>query len=717
MNHQDRTEKSKTAKKLANKLIFFAGAVLVNFLLPRAAGALKLPLYLDNVGTLVAAVLGGYVPGITVGYLNNIINMQGNPGNAYYVVLSTMIAACGTYLGRKGVFDRFGKALLTIPLFAFIGGALGSILTYLLYGYGMGEGISAPFARTLLENGHMTVFWAQMTSDIFIDLIDKGITVVLVFLILKAIPAKIKPDLWLTGWRQAPLSDDVLAAVRKKSTRSFSLRGKIVTIISVIMVCVAVVTTIISYILYQNFAMKQYTYNCSSAAKVTANLVDPERVGEFIRDGENAPGYMEVKAKLEAIREGNPDVEFIYVYKFTENGVSVVFDLDTPEVKADKPGAVIEYEEYLLSIKNDLLEGKEIEPLLDNTKYGRLLTVFEPIIDSTGKCVCYAAADVKVEDIKLSTLNYMTKVFSLFVGFYIFILALCIWLVDYHLIYPISEMTVSARKFAYDSEEALEISVDRLQHLDISTGDEIENLYESLSKTIAETVGYLEDVEAKGEEIAHMQNGLIYVLADMVESRDKNTGDHVRKTAAYVRLIMKKMKEKGLYPDILTEEYMNDVGNSAPLHDVGKIMVSDVILNKRGKLTDEEFAIMKGHTIAGRKVIENAMALVSDNGYLEEAKNLATYHHERWDGKGYPSGKAGEDIPLSARIMAVADVFDALVSRRSYKEPFSFEKAMSIITEGAGTQFDPQIAAIFAENGEEVKKILEAHESMLQQIV
>ncbi len=717
MNHQDRTEKSKTAKKLANKLIFFAGAVLVNFLLPRAAGALKLPLYLDNVGTLVAAVLGGYVPGITVGYLNNIINMQGNPGNAYYVVLSTMIAACGTYLGRKGVFDRFGKALLTIPLFAFIGGALGSILTYLLYGYGMGEGISAPFARTLLENGHMTVFWAQMTSDIFIDLIDKGITVVLVFLILKAIPAKIKPDLWLTGWRQAPLSDDVLAAVRKKSTRSFSLRGKIVTIISVIMVCVAVVTTIISYILYQNFAMKQYTYNCSSAAKVTANLVDPERVGEFIRDGENAPGYMEVKAKLEAIREGNPDVEFIYVYKFTENGVSVVFDLDTPEVKADKPGAVIEYEEYLLSIKNDLLEGKEIEPLLDNTKYGRLLTVFEPIIDSTGKCVCYAAADVKVEDIKLSTLNYMTKVFSLFVGFYIFILALCIWLVDYHLIYPISAMTVSARKFAYDSEEALEISVDRLQHLDISTGDEIENLYESLSKTIAETVGYLEDVEAKGEEIAHMQNGLIYVLADMVESRDKNTGDHVRKTAAYVRLIMKKMKEKGLYPDILTEEYMNDVGNSAPLHDVGKIMVSDVILNKRGKLTDEEFAIMKGHTIAGRKVIENAMALVSDNGYLEEAKNLATYHHERWDGKGYPSGKAGEDIPLSARIMAVADVFDALVSRRSYKEPFSFEKAMSIITEGAGTQFDPQIAAIFAENGEEVKKILEAHESMLQQIV
>ncbi len=212
-----------------------------------------------------------------------------------------------------------------------------------------------------------------------------------------------------------------------------------------------------------------------------------------------------------------------------------------------------------------------------------------------------------------------------------------------------------------------------------------------------------------------MQNGLIYVLADMVESRDKNTGDHVRKTAAYVRLILQKMKEKGVHADMLSDEYVNDVANSAPIHDVGKILVSDVILNKPGKLTDEEFAIMKSHTTAGCKVIESAMSLVSDSGYLKEAKNLATYHHERWDGKGYPSGKAGEDIPLSARVMAVADVFDALVSKRSYKEPFPFEKAMDIIREGAGTQFDPEVAEIFIEAADEVRQITIAHESMLNQ--
>ena len=210
-----------------------------------------------------------------------------------------------------------------------------------------------------------------------------------------------------------------------------------------------------------------------------------------------------------------------------------------------------------------------------------------------------------------------------------------------------------------------------------------------------------------------MQNGLIYVLADMVESRDKNTGDHVRKTAAYVKLIMEKMKEAGLYKDQLTDKFMKDVTNAAPLHDVGKIMVSDTILNKPGKLTDEEFEIMKSHTTAGSQVIASAMSLVADSGYLEEAKNVANFHHERWDGKGYPAGLAGEDIPLSARVMAVADVFDALVSRRSYKDPFPFEKAMEIIKEGAGTQFDPEIARIFIESEEDVRKVTQAHEEML----
>ena len=153
---------------------------------------------------------------------------------------------------------------------------------------------------------------------------------------------------------------------------------------------------------------------------------------------------------------------------------------------------------------------------------------------------------------------------------------------------------------------------------------------------------------------------------------------------------------------------MNDVVNSAPLHDIGKIQVSDTILNKPGKLTDEEFMMMKTHTTAGAQVIQHAMNTVSkdDSGYLKEAMNLAQFHHEKWNGTGYPCGLKGEEIPLSARIMAVADVFDALVSRRSYKEGFPFEKAMAIIQEGSGMHFDPRIVTAFMQASDEVRQVM-----------
>jgi response regulator RpfG family c-di-GMP phosphodiesterase len=196
----------------------------------------------------------------------------------------------------------------------------------------------------------------------------------------------------------------------------------------------------------------------------------------------------------------------------------------------------------------------------------------------------------------------------------------------------------------------------------------------------------------------------------MVESRDQNTGEHVRKTAAYTGVIMRQLKKDHIYEDQLTDEYIQDVMNSAPLHDVGKIQVPDSILNKPGKLTDEEFAIMKTHTSAGADIITSAMDMVSEGGstYLKEARNLAKYHHEKWNGMGYPEGLKGEAIPLSARIMAVADVFDALVSKRSYKDGFPFEKAMGIIQEGIGNHFDPNVAGAFIEASDEVRTIMES---------
>ncbi|MBQ8970359.1 MAG: HD domain-containing protein [Lachnospiraceae bacterium] len=703
-------EQTQGNKNFARQALFILIGVLLNIIPNRIVGALGLPIFLDNLGTFTGAIYGGYLPGILVGYLANIVNMTGNPENGFYAVLSAMIAATATYLADKGFFTSLRKALLTVPIFAFIGGVIGSVLTYLMYGFGIGEGISAPFARELLESGRLSVFQAQLISDVVIDLVDKFLMILIVYAVIKIIPTKPGEATRFTGWKQAPLSREALELAKKRETRSAPLRTKIIVIISVIMIFVAFVTTIISYLLYRNFAIEQYTNTGISVAKLAASTIDSERVGDYLTDGEQAAGYIETEERLKRIKETSPEIEYLYVYQILEDGCHVVFDLDTEEEQGGEPGTVIPFDASFTEYIPSLLAGENIEPLITKDTYGWLLTDYEPIYDAGGRCVAYAAADIQMEDVTLTSINFLTKVGSLSVGFFIFILVLCVWVSDYNLIYPLTAMTYAASRFAYDSDEAMEDSVARMQRLMIRTGDEIENLYDAVSKTIAETVGYLDEVKEKGEELAHIQNGLIYVLADLVESRDKNTGDHVRKTAAYVRMLLKRMKEEGVYADQLTDEFIEDVGNSAPLHDVGKIKVSDTILNKPGKLTDEEFATMKSHTTAGSEIIDSAIALVSDSGYLKEAKNLATYHHEKWDGSGYPTGLSGEDIPLSARVMAIADVFDALVSRRSYKEPFTFEKAMDIIKEGSGKHFDPKLVEVFVAAEDEVRTIAAENE-------
>lgn len=199
------------------------------------------------------------------------------------------------------------------------------------------------------------------------------------------------------------------------------------------------------------------------------------------------------------------------------------------------------------------------------------------------------------------------------------------------------------------------------------------------------------------EQISGMQSGMITLMAEIVENRDDNTGGHIRRTAEYVEKIAEELKRRGAYQDVLTEGYMRDMVVAAPLHDIGKIHIPDAVLNKPGRLTEEEFAVMKTHTTAGQELLTHAREELGESGYLDRAVEMAAYHHEWWNGKGYPYGISGEEIPLCARIMAVADVFDALTSKRCYKSAMPLEKAYAIIREESGTHFDPvAVEAFFA---------------------
>ena len=198
-----------------------------------------------------------------------------------------------------------------------------------------------------------------------------------------------------------------------------------------------------------------------------------------------------------------------------------------------------------------------------------------------------------------------------------------------------------------------------------------------------------DEVQKKTAHIVEMHDNLIMSMAVMVESRDNSTGGHIRRTSDCVRLLIDQMKALGEYK--LSWDFCRDVIKAAPMHDLGKIAVDDAVLRKPGRFTAEEFQKMKEHAAEGARIVHEILKETDDEKFKVIAENVAHYHHERWDGSGYPEGLAGESIPLEARIMAIADVYDALVSKRVYKEAMSFEKADAIIMEGMGTQFDKSL--------------------------
>jgi putative two-component system response regulator len=218
-----------------------------------------------------------------------------------------------------------------------------------------------------------------------------------------------------------------------------------------------------------------------------------------------------------------------------------------------------------------------------------------------------------------------------------------------------------------------------------------------LIKRIQTHIGIDEIIRERTSQIKQLKNAIVFTFADLVESRDYETGGHVERTTEYIEILVNAMIERGVYKDEIKEIVLDSLITSARLHDVGKVAISDIILNKQGKLSDEEFNAMKTHTTKGEEIIDQMAARTSDSEFLRNAKLFAGFHHERWDGNGYPYGRKGADIPLQGRIMAIVDVYDALVSERPYKMPFTEEETIKIIMDGSGKQFDPLLADVFFE--------------------
>jgi putative two-component system response regulator len=212
-------------------------------------------------------------------------------------------------------------------------------------------------------------------------------------------------------------------------------------------------------------------------------------------------------------------------------------------------------------------------------------------------------------------------------------------------------------------------------------------------------------VEEKTRNILELQNALLKTIAELVECRDVITGDHIERTQRGISIMLEELEKSGVYREETKDWDTKLLLQSCQLHDLGKISIADSILKKHGKLDEEEFEEMKKHTVFGERVIEKIETMAKESDFLKYAKIFAASHHEKWDGTGYPRGLKGNEIPLLGRVMAIADVYDALTSVRPYKKAFTHEEAVRIIAEGGGTQFDPALVELFVQNSMRFKSV------------
>ncbi|MBO7401529.1 MAG: HD domain-containing protein [Lachnospiraceae bacterium] len=701
------------------RALIIAGCIILNVGLYFTANRFNLPLYLDTVGTITIAMLCGTFPGVFTAVATNFICEIFAPDSVYYSFIGIVIALITSWFFKNEKHKVRKNIIFLVGALALAGGVLGTVFQWLLLG-NVQFGYIAEAARSVSGSGKVLYFLVSMGFILVINIVDKGIALGAAAGIVHLIPKETRFKIRTSGWKQSPLSLKDMKAINASARKGGrSLKYRIGTMLALASVAIVLVFTWVSTRLAYNSIVGNGKKDALSAANLAGSFINTDALGEYAKSGESPavyeqkdPEYKATNDYLCTLLENVPDIEAIYVYYVKDGEMYIVFDIEPYFQDAGRIGEKLSDQGLYAEVLPEIQNGAELEPLEVRTSYGFYVTALRSLFDSNGRFVGFVGADVSTAGFSGYIRKLIMNLTMIFAGFFALILAYGLKTARTYLLLPIGSLEASIDGFMknIEDQDKLEENVKNLQKLDIRTNDEVEGLYNSVCEMAVGTAEQMRSIRLLAKKNEKMQSGLIITMADMVENRDSDTGAHVLKTAAYVRIILEGLRRKGYYSEKITDKYIKDVEMSAPLHDVGKINVSDTILNKPGKLTDEEFEIMKTHTTAGKKILENAIGTVQGENYLKEARNMAAYHHERWDGKGYPEGLHGQIIPLSARVMAVADVFDALVSPRVYKPAFPLEKAVSILREGAGTQFDPKCVEVFLDSLADIKKVLKKYQ-------
>ena len=665
-----------------------------------SVSAKGIPLYADTAGTVLAAFFGGYIPGILTALLTNIINYMYDDVSIYYGFINVLIAVITAYVAKRGKMRPLKAVVFCLVAISVVSGCIGGVITWFVEGQAFNErNLVMAF---LMRFEGVDSFWDWYLLNFVINFIDKVISIVVAGLFITLVPKTMWSKFDMTMWLQEPIAKEKLTQMYGEKKLSLSLNKRIVLLLTAFALVVVSVSTWLSISLFREYSMRQHINLAEGLARVAASVIDGDSVDRYLNEGVTDEEYKKTEKVLRYLLDHTPEVKFIYAYKILPDGCHVVFDLDAENVEAAELGEIIPIESGFMDYMPDLLSGNRIDPIVTDDTYGWLLTAYEPVYDSAGSCVCYAAADIEMEELLAYEGQFLAKLLGIFSGFLFLALSVTLWIAKYQLLLPIGAMTYTASNFSYGDEFERKKNVEALSKLDIATGGEIEKLYRAFLRATEESTRYFEENKQKTGKIDTLQRSFIMALAEMAESRNSFLKGSSHRETEYAEIVAKKMKELGYYREKLTDKYISDLSLAVPLHDVGVIAMPD------DAFTDSEK--MREHTVKGEEMLKKAASAIPEASYLSEAINTAGCHHESWDGSGYPHGLSGEDIPLSARIMSVVERFDDMTTPNS-KEPLSVKEALEIIAKDGGTVFDPLISDAFVKAENELTQAIKERTS------
>lgn len=469
----------------------------------QAANFAGLPLYCDTAGTVLAAFLGGYIPGITAALLTNLINYMSDAVSIYYGALNVIVAIITAYAAQRRYLKNARNMVVYILSLAIITGGIGGLITWALTGYQFSE--SDNVMAFLMRWEQFDSFGEWYVLNLIVNFVDKLVSVAVGGMFINAIPRRFWPRFELTMWLQNPISDERIEKMRSHKVNFWTLNKKIVLLLTIFSLIIVMLSTVISVKLFRDYSIKQHTELAEGVADLAASVIDGDSVDRYLNLGGYSNDYRTTQKLLKSILDNTPEAQFIYAYKILADGCHVVFDIDSGTITASNLGDVIPFDAGFADVVPDLLEGKEIDPIITDDTYGWLLTAYKPVYDSEGNCVCYAAVDMSMSNLLSYEKEMLAKLFGIFSGFFFLALAILLWLVKYHILMPINAMAYAAGKFKYGDEFERKRNVSELSKLGIATGDEIQNLYEEFLHTTEESTRYFEENKQKLDKIDELQ--------------------------------------------------------------------------------------------------------------------------------------------------------------------------------------------------------------------